>query len=77
MFVESVYEFVNVSANDIDVHFVCSADFVHNACLLASLLNQLEDFRADEVDREHLALTHIEKDSSILGLSASNCVGGI
>jgi hypothetical protein len=77
MFVESVYEFVNVSANDIDVHFVCSADFAHNACLLPSLLNLLKDFRADEVDREHLALTHIEKDSSICGLCAANCVGGI
>ena len=77
MFVESVDEFVNVSANDLDFHCVCSADFVRNACFLPSLLYQLEDFRADDVDREHLALTHIEKDSSILGLCASNCVGRI
>src|SRR5580704_11073141 len=49
VFAEGVYEIVNVSADDIDVHFVCSADFVHNTCLPPPLLYQLQDLRADDV----------------------------
>lgn len=69
---ESFYEFVNVRAGDLDGRRVGPADFLRNACFVPSLLYQLEDFRADNVEREHPAVTDIEKDSSILGSCTSN-----
>jgi len=75
MFVEGSYEFVNVSANDFDVHCVCSTDFFRNACLVRSLLYQFQNVRADDIDGKHLAVTNIQKDSAIVGFYTSNCVG--
>jgi hypothetical protein len=69
---KNFYEFVNVSAGDLDGRRVGLADFHRNACFVPSLLYQLEDFRADNVEREHLTVTDIEKDSSILGSCTSN-----
>ena len=69
---KSLYEFVNVGAGDFDGCIVSPADFFSDTCFVPSLLYQLEDFRADNVKREHLTVTDIEKDSSILGSSTSN-----
>ncbi len=72
MSAQSFYEFVNVSAGDLDGRNVGPADFLRNACFVPSLLYQFEDFRADNVEREHLTVKDIEKDSSILGSCTSN-----
>jgi hypothetical protein len=69
---KSFYEFMNVGAGDFDGCVVGPADFFSDTCFVPSLLYQLEDFRADNVEREHLTVTDIEKDSSILGSCASN-----
>ena len=72
MFAKSFHEIVNVSAGDLDGRCVGPADFLRNPRLVPSLLYQLEDFRAYNVEREHLTVTDIEKDSSILGSCTSN-----
>jgi hypothetical protein len=77
MFVQSSYKFVNVSANDFDVHCVYPADFFHDVWLVPSLLYQLQNVRADDIDGEHLAVTNIQKDSAIVGFCTSDCLGGI
>jgi hypothetical protein len=69
---KSLYEFVNVGAGDFDGCVVSPADFFSDTCFVPSLLYQLEDFRADNVKREHLTVTDIEKDSSIFGSCTSN-----
>jgi hypothetical protein len=69
---KNFYEIVNVSAGDLNGRRVGPADFFRNACFVPSLLYQLEDFRANDVERKHLTVTDIEEDSSILGSCASN-----
>jgi hypothetical protein len=71
VFAKTFYEIVNVSSDDLDGRGVDPADFVRNVCFVSSVLYELEDFRADNVEREHLPVTDIEKDSSIRGLCAS------
>ena len=72
MFAKCFYEFVNVSACDLNSGREGPADFFGNAWFVPSLLDQLEDSRTDNVEREHLTVPDIEKDSSIRGSCASN-----
>jgi len=72
MFAKSFYEIVNVSASDLDSRRVGPAYFLRNPFFVPSLFYQLKNFRADDVEREHLTVTDIEKDSSIFGSYASN-----
>ena len=72
MFAKLFHEIVNISASDLDRRCVGPADFLRNPWFVPALLYQLEDFRAYNVEREHLAVTDIEKDSSILGSCTSN-----
>jgi hypothetical protein len=69
---KSFYEIVNVGPGDLDGRRVGSADFLRDACFVPSLLDQLEDSRSDKIEREHLPVTDIEKDSSIGGSCTSN-----
>jgi hypothetical protein len=72
VFAKSFNEIMNVRAGDLDGRCVGPADFLGDAPFVPSSLYQLEDFRADNVQREHLTVTEIEKDSSILGSCTSN-----
>src|SRR5258708_6765091 len=77
MLTQGFDEIVNVRAHNLDAHCVGPTDFLRNACLVPSLLYQLENFRPNDIDRKHLPVTDIEKDSPILGVCASNGVGRI
>ncbi len=77
MLAESSYKFVNVGANDFDVHCVYPADFFRDMWFVPSLFYQLKNARADDIDGKHLAVTNIQKDSAIVGFCTSHCFRGI
>jgi hypothetical protein len=66
--VQSLDELTHVTDCNIPVHTVSFADFLRDARLVVSTLEEFENLRADEVHRKHLPVVNVEENRAVLRL---------
>jgi len=72
---EALQEFTNVAFNNLGANAEFAAYFLDHSRFRATTLQHFEDFGAQEIEGEHLAVMDVENDCPVAVVSAPHSVG--